>query len=80
MRRLAPWLVLVFGSAVSILSAQAPSPTVVTELTVTSQSATQLRDWDNRIEAMRRTGELAVRSLQPDTVLNDRFHERLAGC
>ena len=78
MQRFALWLLLsVFGSAITILAAQGLPATAVSDLTVTSQTATQLRDWDNRANAMLRTGELAVRTLRVDTVLADRVHERL---
>ena len=78
MRRFTSWaLLLVFGGAVAILSAQAPPTPAVTELTATPENAAHLRDWDNHANAMLRTGELAVRSLRTDTILPDRIHERL---
>jgi hypothetical protein len=48
--------VRVFGSAVAILSAQAPPATAVTELTATPKPLRTLR-LDNRANAMLRTGE-----------------------
>jgi len=78
MRRFTSWaLLLVFGSAVAILSAQSPPAAVVTELTVTPEAAGALRDWDDRVNGLLRTGELVRRTVRTDTILPDRINERL---
>jgi len=43
---------------------------------VTPQDLPQLREWDGRIDALARTGSLALRSVRADTVLVGRAHER----
>jgi thermolysin len=62
-----------------VVPAQTPpaSPaTRVTTLAVTTQSLSELREWDDRINALERSGELVMRTTRRDTLLADRVHER----
>ena len=80
MRHILPssFLALAFSS-IPVLFAQAPAPSrqsSAQELAVTPQDLSQLREWDARINAMARAGNLVLRSVRPDTLLADRVHER----
>ena len=55
-------------------SAQQPRVTMVA---IAPESISELREMDQRISAMTRTGELRRRGLYEDTLLPDREHERL---
>src|SRR5215212_8158238 len=43
---------------------------------IAAASATQVRDWDARVDRMLRAGELRVRSTRQDTLMPRRTHER----
>jgi Zn-dependent metalloprotease len=76
----------VLGSAVAtivggfvVLGAQTPPPApqnFATTLAVTTQELTELREWDGRINALERSGGLALRTVRADTLLTGRAHER----
>ncbi|MEN3339294.1 MAG: bacillolysin [Acidobacteriota bacterium] len=65
----------VFGSVaptMRLVSAQESSHTTIVE----ARSATELRDWDRRLNGMIRTGELRLRDMRNDTLMKGRRHER----
>jgi bacillolysin len=43
---------------------------------IDARSATQLRDWDRRLDSMLRQGELRVRTTREDTLIKGRIHQR----
>jgi bacillolysin len=45
-------------------------------ITIDARSATDLRDWDRRLDAMLRQGELRVRDTRDDTLIKGRTHQR----
>lgn len=45
-------------------------------VSIAAGSFTELRSWDQRVDAMLRDGELRVRNSRPDTLLAGRIHER----
>jgi thermolysin len=55
-----------------LVSAQESSHTTIVE----ARSATELRDWDRRLNGMIRTGELRLRDMRNDTLMKGRRHER----
>ena len=69
--------VAVLATAVLVMpgaSAQAPRATMIA---IAPDSISELREVDQRITAMTRSGELRRRRLDEDTLLPDRDHERL---
>ncbi len=45
-------------------------------ITIDARSATELRDWDRRLDTMLRQGELRVRGTREDTLIKGRTHQR----
>jgi thermolysin len=45
-------------------------------ITIDARSATDLRDWDRRLDTMLRQGELRVRDTREDTIIKGRTHQR----
>ena len=62
-------------AAVLAASPDAQQPSVLTA--PAPASVAELREWDRRIDAMTRAGELRVRQVREDTLVDDRVHERL---
>lgn len=60
------------GASRPVLARGAQGP-----VAIQPRSAADLREWDRRIDALRRGGELRVRATRPDTLLPGRIHERL---
>ena len=63
------------------LAAQSPTPSPPTQMTRLALSAqrdnlSELRAWDDRVNALLRTNGLALRTNRADTVLEGRVHER----
>ena len=63
-----------FAATMRPVAAQEPRRTI----TVEARSATQLRDWDRRLDGMLRGGELRVRDTREDTLIKGRRHQRSA--
>ena len=80
MRHILPSSLLALAvTSIPVLFAQAPAPPrqgSVQELAVTPQDLPQLREWDAQVNALVRTGGLALRNVRSDTVLAGRVHER----
>jgi bacillolysin len=69
----------VIAGGLVVLAAQAPAAppqTFATTLAFTTQNPAELRDWDGRVDALERSGALALRTVRADTLLPDRMHQR----
>ena len=73
--RFVPRVAAVVVAAALAASPQAQQSSVLTAST--PASVAQLREWDRRIDAMARDGELRVRQVREDTLVDGRVHERL---
>ncbi len=64
-------------AAGSLLTAQnTPAQRRFGVVSATSRNRAALREWDASIDAMLRTGELALRRVREDTLIGNRTHER----
>ncbi len=77
------WLRLASTAAAALvlfLAAPASAPARAQEargaVTIEALAPGELRDWDRRIDAMQRAGELRFREARPDTLIRGRVHQR----
>lgn len=67
-------LCVLAGAAATTRAARAQEARAT--ITIDARSATQLRDWDRRLDGMLRQGELRVRDTREDTLITGRIHQR----
>jgi bacillolysin len=67
-------LCVLAGAAATTRAARAQEARAT--ISIDARSATQLRDWDRRLDGMLRQGELRVRDTHEDTLITGRTHQR----
>lgn len=67
-------LCVLAGAAATTRAARAQEARAT--ISIDARSATQLRDWDRRLDGMLRQGELRVRDTHEDTLITGRIHQR----